>query len=370
MRLVHASLIQEAGKQRVRSRRPRVPTTMPTKPMLAPTTPLELVFADYLADVESTLRPSTFQPRKSHLHVLHDRLDAKLRDEARKARASRRGPLTLADFTTENVEKVIKDVQAQHVYDARGKAIGARAVGTWLATKRKWYFGDQRFPVSVVFELAIPAMKVKGRPIYRDDELASIRHAASSHPTRPHFHNAAHLIDELGLRAGFEVMTLRLRDVHLPKRSNEVGYIEIGEENTKTEAGARKVPLEARQVIAMRTYLEMERPAYVGEDRENEPLFLTRDGDAYKYSGWTSMRRRFKERVALVDPTIKYQASRNRGTRTARLRKKLQDSEIKQIMGWTTDGMIGRYAGAVPLEDLAHKLAGRPPRGTRLRRVV
>ena len=353
----------------MRSRRPRVPSTMPAKPMLSPSTPLDLVFADYLADVEGTLRALTLQPRKSHLHVLHDLLDAKLHEEARKEHRMWRGPLTLADFTTDNVGKVIKDLKTAHVYDARGKAIAARAVGMWLATKRRWYFGDERFPVSVMFELRIPPMKAKGRPIYRDDELASIRAAASSHPTRPHFHNAAHMIDELGLRAGFEVMTLRVRDVHLPKRPGDVGYIEIGEENTKTDAGARQVPLEARQVIALRTYLEMERPRYVGEDPDNEPLFLTQTGDAYKYSGWASMRRRFKDHVALVDPTIKYQASRNRGTRTARLREKLQDSEIKQIMGWSTDGMISRYAGEVPLETIAKKLGHPSPRAPRLRRA-
>lgn len=56
------------------------------------------------------------------------------------------------------------------------------------------------------------------------------------------------------------------------------------------------------------------------------------------------------------DPAIRYQASRNRGTRTAKLRGTLQDSEIMQLMGWSTTGMIGRYAGEIPIEQIARKL--------------
>jgi hypothetical protein len=82
----HAGLVQDAASAAMCSRRQHLPATLPKKPMLSPDTSLASVIDAYLADAKATLRPSTYQPRKSHLKVLQDLLEVKLKEEARGAR--------------------------------------------------------------------------------------------------------------------------------------------------------------------------------------------------------------------------------------------------------------------------------------------
>lgn len=353
MRHTHAALVRDA----VNAVRLGPAALVPRRPQsLSAGTPLRSVFDAYLEAQRNTLRPSTYQPRKSHLTVLHDLLQEALNAAAREARRGAR-PLTLDDFTTENIQPIVDGLRGQQLYNARGKAVAARAVGAWLAETGKWYVGDERIPGSVLYRLRIPQDKKTGRQVYEEHELQTIRQAATSHPSRPYFHLAAQRMDELGIRAGFEAMTVRLRDVHLAQRRGEVSFIRIQEDNTKTDAGAREVPLEPDHAMAFRSYVELERPAYAGSAETAQPFFLTVRGGPFTYGGWNSFRRRFKRLVQQLDPTIDYKASRNRGTRTKKLRPKLEDSEIMQVMGWDSPTMIGRYAGKIPTEEIAAKIA-------------
>jgi integrase len=316
--------------------------------MLKPTTPLADVFAQYLADAREELGPRTWQPYKSHLTMALRAVSDLLALEAHR-RAQVAPGVTLADFVPANFTKYLRTLKKDHIYSARGKAIALRAVGTYLAEGEYWYYGEVRARVSVMAELEIPEMPSSGRPVYADHELVTIREAAASHPTRPYFHAAMQMVHELGLRAGFEAMTLRLADVHLPQGRNDDGYIQVLEKNSKTPAGARAVPLEPAVVEAIQRYLRMERPPYLGP-KDEEALLLTVDGTNYAYSGWNSMLQRFKGCVKAADPDMRYQASRNRGTRTFKLRESrdYSDSEIMQLQGWSSPKMIGRYSGRLP----------------------
>jgi integrase len=331
--------------------------------MKHPTTPLADVVDQYLADARVKLRPSTFQPRASHLRRLVTELDIALAMAALKAKSGSSGgtkphQATLDDFTKRNVHPIVQAlvVDPENPYNARNRAVAARALGTWLAEGLLWYAGDPRVPLSVMAQLDVPAMPVRGRPAFSDQDLDAIWEAASSHPTRPYFHRLVQLLGELGPRSGFELMTLRLADVHLPTRRGDRGYIAIREENTKTPAGVRNVPLEEPVCTGIEQYLRLERGEYQGNNAGDQPLLLTEMGKPYSYSGWFSMRRRFADWLHRLDPSVDYQASRNRSTRANKLREAdYEDSEIMDLMGWRTPSMIRRYAGPISLAHFASK---------------
>lgn len=354
-RVKAAALVQDAASGAMRNPGLKLAAPAGRSRVLPGTTPLVNVVDRYLEDVRGKLKRTTFQPRQSHLNVLVELMQQVANENARKAKRPSR-PLTLADLITENVQPIIDGLAKTQLYNARGKAIAARAVGSWLAQKGLWYVGDQRIPLSVLYQLEIPEDRKTGRPVYEEHELQTIRDAASSHPTRPHLHLAAQRMHELGIRAGFEAMTVRLGDMHLARQRGEVSYLVIREDNTKTDAGAREVPIEATAAVTFKAYLEMERPDYKGAKPSEQTFFLNVHGLPFTYGGWNTLLHRFKRHVERLDPTIDYKASRNRGTRTKQLRKKLEDSEIMQVMGWDSPTMINRYAGRIPTEEIAQKL--------------
>jgi integrase len=319
--------------------------------MLKANTPLARVIEQYLEDAKEELAPSTWQPYSSRLRGLLVMLSADLAKDALR-RGSVMAEPTLADLVPANFTTILRTLKnSGHVYSARGKAIALRALGTYLAKGEYWYIIDREIRVSVMHDLVIPEMPATGRPVYEDRDLLSIREVASAHPTRPYFHTAMQFVYELGLRAGFEAMTLAFDDVHLPTGRHDPGYVQIREENTKTEAGIRKIPLEPAVTEAIQRYVRMERPRYAGQGKEVETMFLTVDGLNHGYSGWNSMLQRFRRLVLAHDPEVHFQASRHRGTRTLKLREtgEYNDSEIMQLMGWSSPKMIRRYSGAVPM---------------------
>lgn len=336
--------------------------------MMPSNTPLQTVVDRYLEDAETRLDWKTVGPHRSRLRrwlrYLRSEFEKEIqhqdpkrenpeREETEQRNARREDPEpVLDDFVEPNARRWVDLFMKQgRTCDARNKAIAIRALGTWLAENKYWYVGDRRVPLSLMSALEIPDLPPRGRPIFQEHELETIRDAAGQHRTRPYFMRAVHMLDELGPRAGVEALTLRLDDV-IPPQNGSKGKITILRENTKTDHGARNIPLEPAVYKALEDYVEFERPRYRGEDPTKEPLFLTPRGRGYKYRGWTSMRRRFKEWVQRFDPKLRYQPSRNRGTRTYKLRREgYTDTEINQLMGWGPGSrMIARYSGDLPDE--------------------
>lgn len=315
--------------------------------MLKPDTLLSGLVNRYLESALTDLDWKTIAPYRSRLNAwLRYLREANSKDSDRAESEP-----TLADFLEPNAARWVKLFSKHHVNDARNKAIAIRAFGTWLAMNRYWYAGSIHVPLSFMAQLVIPKIPPKGRPIYGDDDIETIRHAADEHPTRPYFLKALQMLDELGPRTGVEAMTLRIDDVFPPMYRTK-GKVTITREHTKSDHGARNIPLEPAVYRALEDYVAYERPRYSGDDPTKEPLFLTVEGKAYAYSGWAAMRRRFKDFLRRFDPDLEYQPSRLRGTRAYKLRRAgYTDSEINQIMGWGAGSrMLMRYSGELPDE--------------------
>jgi len=91
------------------------------------------------------------------------------------------------------------------------------------------------------------------------------------------------------------------------------------------------------------------RPKYIGSG--DEPLFLTDDGRAFSREGWASMAQRLRRQIA--QEGIQFKQHRLRSTCSRRLHEAgYQDTEIMEILGWSSIAMLRRYLGKIPVTQL------------------
>jgi integrase len=217
-----------------------------------------------------------------------------------------------------------------------------------MARKRVWYAGTEDARLSVLREVKAQQPSAKGMPGYSNTELITMVHAVAVGPNR--LRNAAILWTEFhGFRAK-EVRLMPRGNVVMPKYGERGEFIIDAESATKRGSnGIRTVPMEPLALGPIREYVRLGRPTYTGTGVE--PLFVTDDGRAFSREGWASMAQRLRRHIAKEG--IQFKQHRLRSTCARRLHEAgYQDTEIMEILGWSSIAMLRRYLGKIPVNQL------------------
>jgi integrase len=285
----------------------------------------------FLSDMAAEMRPTTLAGYRSHLSSFLRAVE----------------PKTLQGLTPDNVEANLRTIP--NLNYRMGRAIALKSFAKYLAKRKLWYEGNEHAPLSVLRDVRQPRPSGKGQPGYREEELRVMLRAVDEGLNRRR--NVAVLAVELhGFRAK-EARLLMLRNCVMPKYDEIQGEFLIeSEEATKGgTAGVRSVPMEPFARDAIRNYLRLERPEYHGSGQE--PLFLTGAGGALTATGWTSMARRLKARIA--EQGIHFKQHRLRSTRAQQLhRAGWPELAIMDTLGWSSPAMLRRYVGRIALSHL------------------
>lgn len=289
--------------------------------------------AEYAADIQQRLKPSTLRTYLSYLNAFVESLgDAELRHLT---------PVPVKAFTT-------RYARNGQVHAAHNATIALKALSTWLA-KEGLFYGPGGIPTLIGVE--VPSVPKTSRPAYTPEEVLAIERVISTQPNATLL-SAIHWLQlGSGIRSN-ETRLLRLRDVVLPVPANDYqGHITIREDTTKTAAGAREIPLDERAAKAIRRYLGDGRPRYRGSG--DEPLFLTDDGVGFSEGGWHTMHQRLRKRL-LEHGIAGYKQHRNRNTwaRDA-LEAGIPETAIVQMGGWGSVDMLRRYHGRLSTTELS-----------------
>jgi integrase len=294
--------------------------------------PLADAVAEYLADVQLRLKPSTLRTYLCYLRGFQSSVEhAELRNLA---------PQQVKAF----VNAYARNGQ---IHAAHNAMIALKAFSTYLA-KEKIFFAPGG--IATLAGVDLPVVPKMSRPAYTSQEVLSIEAVISTMPSATLL-SAIHWLQlATGIRSN-ETRLLRLRDVALPTSANEYqGHVIIREDTTKTEAGAREIPLDQRAAKAIRRYLNDGRPPYSGTGPEQ--LFLTQSGGGFSEGGWHRVHQRL--RIALERRGIAgYKQHRNRNTwaRDA-LEAGIPETAIVQMGGWGSVDMLRRYHGKLTTTEL------------------
>jgi len=294
--------------------------------------PLAEAVAEYLADVQLRLKPSTLRTYVSYLRRFQASIEhAELRHLA---------PQPVKAF-------VNAYVRHGQVHAAHNAMIALKALSTYLA-KEKIFFAPGGTPTLAGID--VPSVPKTSRPAYTAPEVLAIEAVISTMPNASLL-SAIHWLQlATGIRAN-ETRLLRVRDVALPVSANDYqGHIVIREDTTKTAAGVREIPLDQRAAKAIRRYLNDGRPAFEGPGPE--VLFLTQSGTGFSEGGWHRVHQRLRaslERRGIAG----YKQHRNRNTwaRDA-LEAGIPETAIVQMGGWGSVDMLRRYHGKLTTTEL------------------
>lgn len=298
-----------------------------------PDFPLSEAVAWYLEDARGVIVDTTWQTYRCHLKQFIQWQPP----------ASR----TIANVEPETVERFVRTT-ASNANTRRNKVIALKALATHMAKKKIWYARTEDARLSVLREVKAQQPSTKGMPGYSDAEIVAMMHAVSLGPNR--LRNAAVLWTELhGFRAK-EVRLLLRRNVVMPKYGERGEFIIEAESGTKRGTnGVRTVPMEPLALEPIREYIRRGRPAYIGAG--DEPLFLTDDGRAFSREGWAAMAQRLRRQIQVEG--IAFKQHRLRSTCARRLHEAgYQDTEIMEILGWSSIAMLRRYLGKIPVTQL------------------
>jgi integrase len=308
-------------------------TTGYVEPLRKEDASLSDAVAEYLADVQQRLKPTTLRTYTSYLNRFIESIgDAQLRHLT---------PLPVKAFIT-------RYARNGRVHAAHNAAIALKALSSWLAAE-SIFFGPGGIPTLLAIE--VPAVPKTSRPAYTSEEVLAIEQVIAMQPNAVLL-SAIHWLQlATGIRSN-ETRLLRLRDVSLPTSGNEFhGHITIREDTTKTAAGVREIPLDQRAAKAIRRYIADGRGRYRGEDEP--PLFLTDEGVGFSEGGWHCMHQRLRKRLA-ERGIVGYKQHRNRNTwaRDA-LEAGVPETAIVQMGGWGSVDMLRRYHGKLSTAELA-----------------
>jgi integrase len=294
--------------------------------------PLEAAVAEYLADAQLRLKPSSLRTYVCYLQLFLASID--------KPQLRHLTPVPVKTFVNRYVRKA-------QVHAAHNAMIALKAFSTYLAKERIFYGPGGAATLAGV---DIPAVPKTGRPAYTEEEVLGIQRVIATHPNAPLLAAVHWLQLATGIRAT-ETRLLRLRDVTFPSPTNDYhGHIVIREDTTKTAAGAREIPLDHRAAKAIRRYMNDLRPAFSGEGAE--PVFLTQAGTAFSEGGWHMMQRRLRRDLQRHGITgYKQHRNRNTWTRDA-LEAGIPETAIVQMGGWGSVDMLRRYHGKLTTSEL------------------
>lgn len=298
-----------------------------------PTFSLTTAIEWFLADLEADLKPDTWASYRTWLNVFN----AWLKEEER----------VLASLEPITVERFLRKTQNGNT--RRNQTIALRSLATYLAQKKLWYQGTPEVRLSVLRDVKLPKASATGMPGYSDDELRDMLHAVAYGPNR--YRNVAQLAVLLHGFRSKEARLLLRRNVVMPKYQELQGEFLIDrEERTKKDtAGVRAMPMEDFAVEAIRDYMRLGRPEFVGTGEE--PLFLTDDGTPFTHGGWHSIARRLRAKCA--DNGVAFKQHRLRITRSKQLFEAgWSDMAIMEVLGWNSVAMLRRYIGRVPMSHL------------------
>lgn len=294
--------------------------------------PLEAAAAEYVADVQLRLKPSTLRTYVCYLNLFLASI----------------GSAELRHLTPAPVKTFVnRYTKRGQVHAAHNAMITLKSFSSYLA-KEKIFYGPGG--IATLAGVDIPAVPKMSRPAYTPEEVLGIERVIAAQPNAALL-SAIHWL-QLGtaIRAN-ETRLLRLRDVTFPSAATDYhGHIIVREETTKTAAGAREIPLDHRAAKAIRRYMNDTRPAFAGEGPE--PLFLTQSGGGFSEGGWHVMHQRLRK--ALEARGIKgYKQHRNRNTwaRDA-LEAGIPETAIVQMGGWGSVDMLRRYHGKLTTSEL------------------
>ena len=301
--------------------------------MKRPDFPLGEAVSWFLADMASEVMPTTLATYRSHL----TRFCAWLAPARR----------TLAAIEPETVEAYLRGTRNGNT--KMNKAIALRSFAKYLARRKLWFAGSDDAPVSVLRDVKQPRPSDKGMPGYRDAELRTIVRAVDDGPNR--YRNLAVIAVELHGFRSKEVRMMLFRNVVMASHDQLQGHFLIETEagTKRGSGGVRSVPMERYGRDAIRTYLQLERPAFIGTG--DEPLFLTEDGRPFTAAGWNGMARRLQRRIAAEG--VAFKQHRLRPTRARQLHEAgWPDTAIMEALGWKSLPMLRRYLGTIPLSRL------------------
>lgn len=309
--------------------------TFPTgyvEPMRREDAPLAAALAEYLADVQLRLKPSTLRTYVCYLNLFL---------------ASIEGP-ELRHLMPVPVKRYVnRYMQNGQVHAAHNAMIALKAFSTYLAKERIFYAPGGTATLAGV---DIPSVPKTSRPAYTPEEVLGIERVIATRPNAALL-SAIHWLQlATGIRAN-ETRLLRLRDVTFPGPANDYhGHVVIREDTTKTAAGVREIPLDHRAAKAIRRYVNDLRPEFTGEGAE--PVFLTDAGTGFSEGGWHIMQQRLRrELVRHGISGYKQHRNRNTWTRDA-LEAGIPETAIVQMGGWGSVDMLRRYHGKLTTADL------------------
>lgn len=273
---------------------------------------------DVFIEAQHSLRPKTKLEYRRSLERFDDWL----------------GHGTLNDLSPEQVNAYISQkVQAGHQYIARNDMATLRVFAKWLANAR-------HLSSDPLASLSVPRVSQKGRAPFADKDVERII-AATQESRYPATRSRDRLIVLLALWTGMRLN--ELRTLRWPDDFDPAGAVHV--RASKTDAGIRTIPLDARIQAELKAYIH----AYRGDLRG--PLFLNVNGAPFTYHGFARVQGRIHERLKAAG--IDYKIHRMRNTWAAKSRAIGWDVlDIQQVGGWTDLGMVRRYAGSKSLEDL------------------
>lgn len=242
---------------------------------------------------------------------------------------------TLAELTADNVDAYLASIADKKTM-ARNDCIGLHQLAIW-ATERGI------FPLDPLASVKLPRGHRRKRKPFTDDEVPKIIDSiADTSALGLRDKCIVALSIQTALRPG-EVWALTLADINLEEQ-----YLRVREETTKTEAGARIVPLEPQVVAMLDAYIQDGRPPRTKEER----LFLNERGRPLSYDGFMGIHHRVRDHLKAIG-IPGYMAYRSRHTGiTNWARAGVPGPILQKLAGHKSIVTTQLYVGDLVVSDL------------------
>lgn len=242
----------------------------------------------------------------------------------------------IGELTADNVNDFLA-ASANHKTMCRNDAIALRQLGAW-ATKAGI------FAMNPLASIELPKGHGTRRKPFTDGEVRTI--IATAAESRTGIRDQAIIV--LGLAAALrptELWQLQLSDVDL-----RAGWVTVRLATTKTEAGARDVPIDPQVVGVLDSYIHDVR----GDDEG--PLFLNMRGEPLSFWGFTEIYGRLRNRLREkgIDGFMAYRA-RHTGI-TNWVRQGVEAPIVQQLAGHKSIVTTQLYIGRMSKADLAARV--------------
>lgn len=236
------------------------------------------------------------------------------------------------DLSGQHVDAFLAN-EANYKTMARNDCIALRQLAKW-ATKQGI------FPSNPLAEVELPRGRGGKRKPFADGDVKAISEAAGDSTLGPRDKAIVMVGLPCALRPA-ELWQLKLSDVSLREC-----WLTVRLETTKTDAGARDIPLEPQVVAALDEYIH----DYRGQ-REGA-LWLNAHGDTFTYYGFMALFARLTKRLA--ERGIAFSAYQMRHTGiTNWARSGIEAPILKQLAGHQSIVTTQNYVGRLGRKDLA-----------------